>query len=680
MGKRLFDTLLVWVVVSTVQSPSWAIEPTSPAATGSEDKDLPVKSVLIYSRAWSIHSPHWLCLPWLLDNPLLLARARLRVEIRAIPPRQALLRSFEGGPFFLRFGDHHGAPPGWRGLHGRFARLSRSRRGTAAGTAKMGDGGPGQAVQQRSGIGFRGYVRGTPAFSLVGDSPGAQILGFLQGRSLYPHEPFAAYLRMDAGSGHVLTRMSEGGDPDLVASTRKKLAIFASDAEAVSMYARGDPEFSDYKQELGYLFVNTVRGLLGYAFSISQCKSRSGSGASCFMHMRPDGNMLPPPSKFLCVPNGCPQPNRAADRARRSLRGAGGLPPGERRFGRLPAAASPGRGTAFPGHAADGAYRSLPDSRAAREHLLRRLLRRRNAGLRRAGMARSSSEKGRRRDRPCSPQRLAATHRFLRPRLGGDRQILSRKYPRFARRSAKDCWSRCTGYIRRLIAHLFRGNQRAAISTRAGSVSPTDGLSAGNYANPWDHFDFHPQIPQLLKSFGFKYAILHNHMGGGDAVGYTMPLDCSRVSWQGLDGTPIEAVPVFAGLDQPMDFMNVPAVVKAEELGYKNLLLGNVFNAPADWVPNLVYSQLDPIAPVAGTWVTGREYFEKTPPAEKSVYLGVDELRADRLDYWSGWGCMNENFGKNRQTENLLLAAEKFSAAASLGPHRASCRAMFRLA
>lgn len=49
---------------------------------------------------------------------------------------------------------------------------------------------------------------------------------------------------------------------------------------------------------------------------------------------------------------------------------------------------------------------------------------------------------------------------------------------------------------------------------------------------------FHPQVPQLLRLFGFKYASLNNVNNGSFPT-----LDQALISWEGLDGTIISTIP-----------------------------------------------------------------------------------------------------------------------------------------
>jgi hypothetical protein len=167
-----------------------------------------------------------------------------------------------------------------------------------------------------------------------------------------------------------------------------------------------------------------------------------------------------------------------------------------------------------------------------------------------------------------------------------------------------------------------------------------------------DHIDFHPQLPQILKNFGYNNAILKN----------SSRIDSPIIRWRGLDDTELDAIQRIS-----FSWANPGPVAEADKRGHKSILLGTpAFDAGTDLTAERESTLIDPIAPVFGTWVNTKELFERVPKPDQAAYLGVDELYAYNLAMWSGWGCMNESCGWNRASENLLLAAEKLMVIATV--------------
>ena len=148
------------------------------------------------------------------------------------------------------------------------------------------------------------------------------------------------------------------------------------------------------------------------------------------------------------------------------------------------------------------------------------------------------------------------------------------------------------------------------------------------------------------------------------AFSVTMLIRADKIGWRGLDGTVLPVVPRYEGLERLEQFARPDLIAQADTLGYRNVLLGWTVDAMFDYPIEQPHTLLDGMAPVSGRWVTLGEYFQSTPPAQSTRFLGVDELNASKLEWWTDWGCMNEAYAWNRDTENLLLAAERFHAVA----------------
>ena len=191
-------------------------------------------------------------------------------------------------------------------------------------------------------------------------------------------------------------------------------------------------------------------------------------------------------------------------------------------------------------------------------------------------------------------------------------------------------------------------------------IRQTLGASVISFADPADHYDFHPQLPQLLSSMGFRYAVLNN----SSPLGNTVPPCADKIGWRGLDGTVLPTVPRYEGLEKLELFARPGLIAEADKRGYQNVLLGWSVDATANFGSEQLHTLLDGMAPVSGKWVTLGEYFQRTPPPQSERFLGVDDLNASHLENWTGWGCRNQGHRWNRETENLLLAAERFHAVA----------------
>ncbi len=177
---------------------------------------------------------------------------------------------------------------------------------------------------------------------------------------------------------------------------------------------------------------------------------------------------------------------------------------------------------------------------------------------------------------------------------------------------------------------------------------------------------FTSSLPQLLKSFGFKYVVLKcpNTCWGG----YTRAYGKDLVNWIGPDGTSILTVPRYEceqleenSTWQTKAWMNSPSYLQdCFDAGIKNPV-GMCFQ-DAGWKNG----------PWLGTdrkstsfYVTWKEYFEKISDGktDDNWYFSQEDILPGLM-----WGSqVLQNIAKQvRKAENKIITAEKIGAIASL--------------
>ena len=136
-----------------------------------------------------------------------------------------------------------------------------------------------------------------------------------------------------------------------------------------------------------------------------------------------------------------------------------------------------------------------------------------------------------------------------------------------------------------------------------------------SYVDPADHYDFHPQLPQVLGELWLPPGrARHQRRPGHEQSGAG-----EKIRWRGLDGTEIDAVPRYEGIPETTFYTDLKVIKAADELGYRQVLLGRTVDATAEWAEERPHTLIDPVAPIAGTWVTVKEFFAKTPPPSKAI-------------------------------------------------------------
>jgi len=522
---------------------------------------------------------------------------------------------------------------------------------------------------EKLGVTFTGWEDKTSAFSLLTDHPSTRILGLPEGKSVYPHRMYEPHMKFEPKKGIVLTRLSYGGDPDLFMTSNGRVAIVASDILSdLEAPHRGAPEYYEYKKNIGYLFINTVRALLGFDF-FNQPLQKPQQKWSDFFYAYAAGREY-----VLLAREEEPFSGRLSENELMSVinRADHGIVQAAKVLvqGKYEECESlydtsvkllsecMDKMTKVDRYIIRGWHSSIltPDYYGGgllgyaepewQDHLVQ-WMKKQVDWIKRTGSRRLIDVY------PC------------------DWELLAKYYPEDIQLFRED--------IKKGLLEVDHGIYTAAYLPLLPEESNIRQFSYGlkgfekvldtkveSYLNPRDHFDFHPQLPQILNSFGYKNAVLHSNR-----LGDIMRIKADKIRWCGLDGSEIEAVPQYQGIKKPLFLSHPENIAKADQLGYKTILLGDVVDAQSDFPGEKIPSEkehtlINPIAPIAGTWVTIKEFFERTPKAEQSFFLGVDDLWASNLDFWSSWGCMNEAYEWNRTTENKILAAEKFSVIASV--------------
>lgn len=179
---------------------------------------------------------------------------------------------------------------------------------------------------------------------------------------------------------------------------------------------------------------------------------------------------------------------------------------------------------------------------------------------------------------------------------------------------------------------------------------------------------FTSSLPQLLKSFGFKYAVLKcpNTCWGGYTRGYGKDL----VNWLGPDGTSILSVPRYEceqfeenSTWQTKAWNNSPSYLKdCSDSGIKNPV-GMCFQ-DAGW-KNGPWLGFDNNTSNNSTYVTWKQYIEQISPGktDDDWHFSQEDVQVNLM-----WGSpILQKIGQQvRQAENSILTAEKMGALAYL--------------
>jgi alpha-mannosidase len=496
----------------------------------------------------------------------------------------------------------------------------------------------------------------TPSHSLLARHGWTRPLGVSPGQSVYPHRPYWRHARIVPEGADVLTTL--GPAPDLVLSRDLPAALFATDVFHDLLRHREHPDYAAFERNLGLLLANVVRGLLAEPLTEPVSDAISWSALRC--HALAVGRLF-------------------VD----SLHGELGLhEPGEVARAALVRAAACAR---------ECARRGLAGDRAGADEAF-------GNGARALALAVDEVLTGRRflvrgwhggivfdRQTPSGllgyaefgwpdwimrwvDERVAWTQRYgigqvndISPACW---EVLAPVYPAAVERLAAACREGRVETVRGAYSHAYLeicGPESNIRQFEHGleSVSRILGGAVRTFMCAADHYDFHPQLPQILRGFGFDYAVLRCG-GPGEIAG----VDEEKLLWQGLDGTTIEAVPTYASVPT-RPYWEAAEIAAAERAGLTDVLLGGAHDATRLHYWEEEDALVNGRAPVAGTITTPTAFFEQTPTAERARYFGVDELRG-RPQWWSGFSQVNGSYRVTQALERQLVAAERFDAVAQL--------------
>ncbi|MDP4171570.1 MAG: hypothetical protein Q8906_13240 [Bacillota bacterium] len=177
---------------------------------------------------------------------------------------------------------------------------------------------------------------------------------------------------------------------------------------------------------------------------------------------------------------------------------------------------------------------------------------------------------------------------------------------------------------------------------------------------------FHPQLPQLLLKSGFQYASLQNQNSG-----QAMPLNEAMISWKGIDGTEIPAIPANDLMVSCVRQYTGYREYKERLKDYNKPLL---FQWVEIWPPGMDWGAsatpfekgIKHVEEWGGKSVTLQEYFdnELTGRELQSIYIPLDQSNYKNNWYQDGgWGYDGDKvIIVDQKVEQSLLAYETLSA------------------
>jgi alpha-mannosidase len=163
-------------------------------------------------------------------------------------------------------------------------------------------------------------------------------------------------------------------------------------------------------------------------------------------------------------------------------------------------------------------------------------------------------------------------------------------------------------------------------------------------------------LPQILKSLGFKFAVLKNPSTAWG--GYSAGVDAEIINWIGPDGSSIPTVPRYA-CEELIDTWHTEAAIGSEAFAQKCLAHG--IQHPA----GMCFQDLGWVARpnVKGDYihfVTWREYFDSVaPPTDRTWRFSMEDIRCALP-----WGekTIQKLARQVRAAENKIIVAEKTAA------------------
>ncbi|MBM4093743.1 MAG: hypothetical protein FJ276_30700, partial [Planctomycetes bacterium] len=577
------------------------------------------KRILIYCPPQGHNDVY---VPWLMFDPIILAETAVAVEVTEVPRGRCQpdlsTKALEGRDLVIVTMPHDIAPEQFAGLlqfldRGGSLYLFQPRFESTEFAAEL---------AKRTGVQLNGWSEATPVSAVVAEHPGARILGLHRGRSAYPiyknttpyqRKPVPGFVDVDAGSSHVLTRLVPGGQPDLTVASGGKLAVFASDVlgsvafpgpgkqgvgMSVDYYA--DIERNDHRRFVSLLIINTTRRLLGYPLfeqPLQQPHQRLGEMFHAYaagrdfvleMNQQPAFGSRLPASQLDETLRKSDELVCAAARAGV----VGELDTCRQRFTEAVQLLSDASKTMTPVH--HFLYRAWHSSKQVDENY--------------GGGIWGDTENGWmdemvRWGREEIDFLRWANGRRLIEFYGSELEMLKKYYPEemknWSQAVADGLLEPTHGLYSASYLDLWSGEcnvRQLLYGNRA--VRDVLGSRVNAFVTPDDHFDYHPQLPQLLRGFDYTGAILRQTY-----LGDVQPVAADRILWRGLDGTEINAIPEPKGVMGSIQrlYVTPELMAQADQRGYQNLVTGLVYDhGGGDTTFEHAHTILNAIAPVSG--------------------------------------------------------------------------------
>jgi len=120
-----------------------------------------------------------------------------------------------------------------------------------------------QELEKVFGVQNRGWSQCTPTFSQIRSTYYARRLGITAGETVNPHRNYWGHLNLETTNADIITCLGETGVPDIVQSRSVRAVISTTDLfHDLTRYSR-NPEFRRYEQQLSTLFTQIVGNLFG---------------------------------------------------------------------------------------------------------------------------------------------------------------------------------------------------------------------------------------------------------------------------------------------------------------------------------------------------------------------------------------------------------------------------------
>jgi hypothetical protein len=515
------------------------------------------------------------------------------------------------------------------------------------------------AVEELLGAQFEGWTSETPQFSTVAAHPVARAIGRSVGETLYPHRAYWRSMHLRATDADVAAYLGGGVWPDLLLSRRAKLAVFATDVFSDVMIYYRHPDYDAYHDRLGTLVANTIRHLLGAPVTEPLLANvtdlvpvfyAAGFAVKTYEQVAEAAGVAVDPaaiefareeSHFAAVALLAGRPGEAEERCgwicKRMGEAIDEIAATPRYFVR-----GWHGGVAYPEIGPEGvlgyAEWGWPDWTAA-------WMQRHVDWIERFGGKRLNEVPG---------QTWDALAAVSAPVVEQTRQAIARG----SVETVRAAWSHA------YFATVGEESNVRQLTFGKRAVAEVLGEDVKTFLCAYDHYDFHPQLPQLLLQNGYDNVVMRC---GGPGILPEVPE--ALINWEGEDGSTILTAPNHGA---PMTFQLMPgqmvndlpaAIVEGGRSGISSLLMGGSQDATMDYVCEREHTIANALGPVDARHVSTAEYFAEQSQPEATIRFGVDELIAKPAS-WSGYGSIAEAARRDRALEARLIDADALGALA----------------